>query len=46
MIKTSHMRKLRSNLSSSQTDVETTSVSYEENIHLSEQDFEEISNKI
>ena len=44
----SHKRKLglRSDPSSSQTDVETTRSSYEESIHLSEQDFEDISNKI
>ena len=41
----SHKRK-RSDPSSIQLDVEVASILYEENLRLSEQDFEDISNKI
>ena len=42
----SHKRKLRSDSSNSQSDIEIASSSDEERLHLSEQDFEDISNKI
>ena len=42
----SHMRKLRRDPSRSQSDIETTSFPNEQNLHLSEHDFEDISNKI
>ena len=42
----SHKRKLRSDPSSSRPDVEVASLSNDENLQLSERDFEDISNKI
>ena len=42
----SHKRKLRNDSSNNQSDMEVASSSNEKNLHLSEQDFEDISNKI
>ena len=42
----SHKRKLRSGFSHSHSDVEVASFSNDENIQLSERDFEDTSNKI
>ena len=42
----SQKRKLRSDQSTSQTDIEVASSSNDENVYLSERDFDDISNKI
>ena len=41
-----HKRKLRSDPSNSESDIEVGSSSNEKNLNFSEQDFEDISNKI
>ena len=46
MTEETHKRKLRSDLASSHSDVEVASLPNDENFQLSEQDFEDISNKI
>ena len=43
--KKSHKRKLRSDPSNSQSDIEDANFSNEENLHLAEQVFDDISNK-
>ena len=46
MSEKSHKRNMRSDPSNSQSDIEVASSSNEGNLHLSEQDMEDVSNKI